>query len=259
MHDYGLLSSNDATKIVNDYDSMPAEEFKMLVADKWEKEEIETNGLSDADLSLRNILKSVFDEFYAGARDDRKKLYQLDLQIGLKIFGVLNPEKTAFSLSDASNDDLWRYISLKIIPDLTYLRYPPESEKGAKNINKKRFFSDTRRIWIKTLWWYVFLSWQGSEEKTFEVLKNNATDNINKLIETPGRGYRLSLYRQMMREYAEREHKTKYFAGVTKLNNAKCKTLEPSLLYHGEAEYVRQIFDEVPVDLNSEDTDDVEE
>jgi hypothetical protein len=131
------------------------------------------------------------------------------------------------------------------MPDITYLRYP-DPAKGDIRINSKRFYRGTRRIWLKTLWWYIHLGWQGSAEKTFTVLKDNATDNINKLIETPGKGYRLSLYRNIVREYSETApHKAKDFAAITKLNNAKCISLEPALICGGEREYVKQLVAEV--------------
>lgn len=247
MHNFGMLSMSEAIKIVNVYDSMSVEDFEEKVANSWKNGIIETEGLSTYDLSFRSSIKEVFDRYFPETGGNRNKMYPLDLQVGLKTFELLNPMQTDFSISDASDDDMWRYISVKVIPDLTYLRYPAKSEQGAKNINKKRFFSEKRRIWIKSLWWYVYLSWQGDYEKTFEVLKDNAVDNINKLIETPGRGYRLSLYRVMMREYANRSHNTDYFAGVTKLNNAKCKTVEPILVKDGEEKYITSLFDEVPI------------
>ena len=82
--------------------------------------------------------------------------------------------------------------------------------------------------------------------KTFEVLKNNATDNINKLIETPGRGYRLKLFRSMMLEYSKTDlHTTDDFLAFTKLNNAKCVSVEPALTFGGEREYARKLLDEI--------------
>ena len=119
-------------------------------------------------------------------------------------------------------------------------------EKGSIRINQKRFFSHTRRIWLKTLWWYIYLSWQGNAEDTFEVLKDNGVDNINKLIETPGRGYRLQLFRHMMLEYHKtRPHKVKDFAAFTKLNNAKCVSIEPELTCGGVAAYAQKLLEEV--------------
>ena len=93
---------------------------------------------------------------------------------------------------------------------------------------------------------YIYLSWQGNAEDTFEVLKDNGVDNINKLIETPGRGYRLQLFRHMMLEYHKtRPHKVKDFAAFTKLNNAKCVSIEPELTCGGVAAYAQKLLEEV--------------
>lgn len=253
MNNFGRLTMGDAIKIVNDYDAMPIDVFEANVASKWKSGIIDMDGLSDYDISIRNRIKEEFDLYYPETGGNRNKMYPLDLNIGLVIYELLDPARSDFSISDASDDDMWRYISVKVIPDLTYLRYPAKSETGAKNINKKRFYSETRRIWIKSLWWYVFLAWQGTREQTYEVLKDNSIDNINKFIETPGRGYRLTLYRALMAEYSHRPHNTKYFAGVTKLNNAKCKTITPSLMVGGEEAYVSGLFDEVPIAKEQED------
>ena len=92
----------------------------------------------------------------------------------------------------------------------------------------------------------IYLSWQGNAEDTFEVLKDNGVDNINKLIETPGRGYRLQLFRHMMLEYHKtRPHKVKDFAAFTKLNNAKCVSIEPELTCGGVAAYAQKLLEEV--------------
>lgn len=249
MNNFGVLSISDAIKIVNNYDAMARDYFNENVFSLWEQRRINEENLSQYDLNVRRILLETFDKYYDHSG---KNLYELDLRMGLAIYNLLDPDNSDFTVSDASDDDMWRYISVKIIPDMTTIRYPASKESGAKNINKKRFYSDKRRIWIKSLWWYIYLSWQGDEISTYRVLADNAIDNINKLIETPGRGYRLSLYRALMKEYSTRSHNTDYFAGVTKLNNAKCRTLEPALMYNGESEYVKDLFDEVPVSKGRE-------
>ena len=258
MNKFGTLTMGQAIKIDKEYDCMTSEEFQEKVASQWNQGIVDESIFNDYEREFRTEIKKVFDEFYPETGGNRNKMYPLDLHVGLKVYEMLSPEHTNFTITDATDDDMWRHISVKIIPDLTYIRYPAKSEKGAKNINKKRFYSETRRIWIKTLWWYVFLSWQGNAESTYEVLKNNSVDNINKLIETPGKGYRLLVYRAMMREYASRTHNTKYFAGVTKLNNAKCKTIEPTFLPSGEEQYVKLLFDEVPILKEQEEFSDVE-
>ena len=180
-----------------------------------------------------------------------KMNYLLDLRVGIKLYQLM-PLGKNFTVIQANDDDIWRYISVKVMPDITYLRYP-NPEKGSIRINQKRFYSHTRRIWLKTLWWYIHLSWQGDESKTFEVLRDNGVDNINKLIETPGRGYRIPLFRSMMLEYHKTSpHKVKDFAAFTKLNNAKCVSVEPALTSGGVAVYAQKLLAEVSTKKEAE-------
>lgn len=211
--------------------------------------------------SIYDIDEGTFDSSYADFRKeliecfksalietDGKMSYLLDLRMGIKLHELINPQN-GFTVVMANDDDIWRYISVSVMPDITYLRYPkPEQnvrEAGGR-INRKRFFTGTRRIWLKSLWWYIHLSWQGSADKTYEVLKNNATDNINKLIETPGRGYRTELYRDMVREYNETfPHKAKDFGAMTKMNNVKCLTVEPAFTADGIKGYTKMLCKEI--------------
>ncbi len=236
---YKKLSLNDAKAIVTQYDNMNDVEFQNLT-DHWRAFDT-----IEYDESYSGFRQELLDSFKnALIETDGKMNYLLDLRVGLCLYRLM-PLGKDFSIVSANDDDIWRYISVKVMPDITYMRYP-DPAKGDVRINSKRFYRGIRRIWLKTLWWYIHLSWQGTEEKTFEVLKNNATDNINKLIETPGKGYRLSLYRNLMREYSENApHKAKDFAAMTKLNNVKCLSVEPDLIVGGEKEYAKQLVIEI--------------
>ena len=236
---YKRLSLNDAGAIIAKYDNMNDIEFTDLT-NHWKT--YETIEIDPSYAEFRSKLLESFKN--ALSETGGKMTYLLDLRVALCLYQLM-PLGKDFSIISANDDDIWRYISVKVMPDITYLRYP-DPAKGDIRINSKRFYRGIRRIWLKTLWWYIHLSWQGTEEKTFDVLKNNATDNINKLIETPGKGYRLSLYRNMMREYSKNfPHKAKNFAAITKLNNVKCMSVEPELISGGEKQYVKQLVSEV--------------
>ena len=250
------LSYEDAHRIISEYDKLPDDEFAALT-ERWSRHEI-GNNWHESFSSFRQELITTFEQ-HRSLLDDNKKVYTLDLMIGLRLYQLLPPGKD-FTEIQSNNDDIWRYISVKVMPDITYLRYP-DPEKNIKDtggrLNHKRFYAATRRIWLKTLWWYIYLSWQGSESRTYEVLKDNGTDNINKLIETPGRGYRVSLFRSMMREYAANQpHKVKDFAAFTKLNNAKCVLVEPELTLGGVDAYSHSLFRELyPEGVNHEESE----
>ncbi|WP_278886089.1 DUF6339 family protein [Ruthenibacterium lactatiformans] len=238
---YQKLSYNDAKNIVADYDGYNDVEFDDLVK-HWKSNDVSASAFDPSYEDFRKELVSVFNDTLA--ETGGKMNYLLDLRVGIKLYQLMPPGKD-FTVIQANDDDIWRYISVKVMPDITYLRYP-NPEKGSIRINQKRFYSHTRRIWLKTLWWYIHLSWQGNAEDTFEALKNNGVDNINKLIETPGRGYRIPLFRRMMSEYHKTgPHKVKDFAAFTKLNNAKCVSVEPELTSGGVAEYAQKLLAEV--------------
>ena len=175
---------------------------------------------------------------------DGKMNYTLDLRMGIKLYELLNPS-AGFTNVQANDDDIWRYISVCVMPDITYLRYP-KPEQGSVRINQKRFYSHTRRIWLKTLWWYIHLGWQGTHEKTFDVLKNNGTNIISHFIERPGKGYRTELFRSMMYVYSTiSTQKDTIFRAAAKINLAKCVTVEPALTLGGELAYSKKLFREV--------------
>ena len=238
---YQKLSFNDAKSIVAEYDSYSDTEFQDLEK-HWNEYDVSGSSFDPSYEDFRKELLTVFQE--ALVETSGKMTYLLDLRVGIKLYELMPPGKN-FTVIQSNDDDIWRYISVKVMPDITYKRYP-DPAKGDIRINQKRFYAHTRRIWLKTLWWYIHLSWQGTASKTFEILRDNGTDNINKLIETPGRGYRLSLFRSMMKEYHNtRPHLVEDFRAFTKLNNAKCVSVEPELTSGGVAAYAQTLLTEV--------------
>lgn len=164
--------------------------------------------------------------------------YGIDLDFGLIVYEILN-ESCGFYLRQASDDGVWRFLSLKVIPDIVFDRW------GG---NPSRFWKESRRIWLKTLWWYVHLSWQGSKDETYETLKNNTTDEIVQLVERSGMfGYRVELCRRIMEEYGKvspenKKRNSGLFRKIMKLNTAWVKVLEPSLVQGGDKQYARNLF-----------------
>lgn len=102
-------------------------------------------------------------------------------------------------------------------------------------------------MWLRVLWWYIYLSWQGSEDATIETLKENSTDEILQLVDRCGRGgYRVDLYRELMRknglvEIAERR-KNQLFRKMMVLNTARVQVLEPELTTGGNRGYVETLY-----------------
>lgn len=257
------LSFNDAKSRIKEYDFMNDTEFRDQIR-HWARFDVpeDTYGAG-----YGQIRKSVVEEFKSSLSDNGNRInYNLDLRVGIKLYELLNPIND-FSIIQANDDDIWRYISVIVMPDLTFIRYPNlnedvkvireyipdlsyaigiKTEKDSVRIKKKRFYSHTRRIWLKTLWWYIHLGWQGNSKTTYEVLKNNGTNIISHFIERPGRGYREQLFRCMLYAYSLLpEQKDSTFRAAAKLNLAKCVSMEPALAEGGEVKYSKMLFDEV--------------
>lgn len=169
--------------------------------------------------------------------DTIKKLdYKFDLLYGLKIYEILN-EDIGFTNRVATNDEVWRYLSICVIPDVVHSRWSK---------NEDHFYKVSRRIWLKTIWWYIHLSWCGSSEGTYNLLKENSTDTILQLVERPGIGYYLDLYREIMLQYQNYEDTSRnLFRRVLQLNTAKLLTTSPELVEGGIKNYVKALFESV--------------
>ena len=193
------------------------------------------------DESYAELRKQVIDAF---SQYESVGGYELDIRIGLCLYSWLN-SKNGFTTVMANDDDIWRYLSCKVFPDITHLRYPPSKtdQNEGHRLNTKRFYAHTRRIWLKTLWWYIHLSWQGTEASTYRVLKDFGTDTISDFIERPGKGYRLPLYRAMMKEYSMVSNKSaNLFNRIQKQNLVNCRNVEPALTEGGEQGYVKRLI-----------------
>ncbi|MCP3027018.1 DUF6339 family protein [Halobacillus sp. A5] len=166
-----------------------------------------------------------------------KREYFIDLKFGLELFTLLK-EQYNFTPRDASDDKVWLYFSMKVIPDIVYKRW---------GLKEERFYKQSRRIWLKTLWWFVYLSWNETKEDTYLILKDFSTDGIGQLVERSGfHGYRVDLTREIMKQFSELDtggSKKDLFRKVLRLNTARVKSLEPSLTPGGTRSYVKRLLD----------------
>lgn len=166
--------------------------------------------------------------------------YAIDLNTGLLLYETLNNE-FKFNERLAAQDDIWRYLSIYILPDVVYNRH------GLKPDN---YYKHPRRIWLKSIWWYIHLSWQGNVEETYVILENNTTDSILQMVDRTGlNGYRVNFTRELMYQFyvnynsLSKTEKTSLFRRVHKLSTARTKVLEPSFVDDGVQSYVRGLFE----------------
>ena len=199
---------------------------------------------NQADTYLRKKLFEALCKIVTDVGDDERKKYTLDLDVGLKLYSILPPKD--ITLRTASDDGVWRYLSVRVLPDLVHKRWGD---------NPIHFWSMSRRIWLKTLWWYVHISWQGDEPSTRAVLEKFSTDEIVQLVERSGSGYRIELYREIMKQYGVivrgNDGCQDIFRIVMKLNTATLISMEPAFSEGGIEGYVKRLFDSIPPSVKS--------
>lgn len=199
---------------------------------------------AEADEKYTEIRDSLIDArdrmFEEHGFDTAEKLgYDFDLTFGLEIYDIF-VNKYNFNTREASDDNIWRFLQLRVIPDIVYSRW---------DMNPDRFFRISRRLWLKTIWWYIHLSWNQDKEHTYELLKNNTTDTIMQLVERPGLGYNIELYREIMKKYGEvndgSQRSRMLFRKVLIMNTARSMVISPELVQGGVTAYVGGIFNDV--------------
>lgn len=157
-----------------------------------------------------------------------------DVATGLTLYRILG--EAGMNVRIAADDGVWRFMSLRVLPDLVVARWP-----GAP---AERLWRGRSRIWLRAIWWLVHLSWQGSEEATRGVLVDFTTDTLLQLVERPGRdGFRVELMRAMLRERSRRKFSQNEFRALMKLNTARLTVTEPWFCDGGIAGYARELHD----------------
>lgn len=193
---------------------------------------------------LRKQMIQARDEiFEQNSLDNANKLdYNFDLLFGLRLYEILS-ENVGFTNRVATNDDVWRYLSICVIPDIVHSRW---------SLNADHFYKTSRRIWLKTIWWYIHLAWCGNVTETYEILKENTTDTILQLVERPGIGYYVPVYRELLLQYAKVEDPSReIFRRVLKLNTARLLTTSPELIEGGTSTYITGLFETaLPQEIN---------
>jgi hypothetical protein len=144
------------------------------------------------------------------------------------------------SMRQASNDGFWRWLSLQILPDQVYTRWQD-------HLSEHRFYQNKRRIWLKSLWWYIHLSWQGNLDQTKQVLNQLGIDEMIQLVERIGDGYRVELYREMMKQLILQKNlrtsQNQLFRKVMKLNTLRLTHIIPEFYENGIEGYVKDLYD----------------
>lgn len=192
--------------------------------------ELKTNN----EIELRNKIVSI----YENLKDDYD-YFDYDVKFGIELMRLFDSCNLS-SLRIMSNDGFWRYISLVIAPDIVAKRHAYKAEY---------YFEKPNRVWFKSIWWLVYLSWQGSLEETEKVLLSGkfSTDTTVAMCERTGlEGTNIQLYRAIVNKISTLEKfEAAQIKRVMKLNTVKSLVVEPELFNGGIAGYVNSIFEEL--------------
>ena len=213
--------------------------------------------ISDEYISIRLDLQEKYNKIISESSNQcRKSDYFIDVNFGIYLYDYLN-NKSWFNMRLASDDDFWRYLSLKVVPDIV-------SDRWGKD-NETHFWSRPVRIWLKSIWWYIHLSWQGNVELTEKLLISPcfSTDTILNLQERTGRkGTYINVYRYIMYFYSQvpNDHlkiinkntskkDDNLFRSIMKLHTAKVIVIEPALYPGGEQGYAKSLFEDMGIEI----------
>lgn len=203
----------------------------------------------DCDESYEEFKRDILNEFYEtlkelniGVNDVKNRAYDVDYIFGIKLYKLLT-FKYKISENEAGNDDIWRYIQLKVCPQIIKYRY---------GINEDRYYKKSRRMWLETLWWYIHLAWKNDEKTTNEILKGNTTDTILNIIDRTGTyGYRRDLFNEILyKKFLYNVTDRDQFRRIMTLNTMKLQVIDPYLVNGGIEKYVEELFIESGVELN---------
>lgn len=199
--------------------------------------------LNDSYQRLRNQLIDAWNNAnneLQAERTNKRFEYMRDLNFGMRLYRIFSTGEFTMHPRLAADIGIWRYISINVVPDIIKERWTKESSW------EDRFYRRPNRIYLKILWWYIYLSWQGDEERTYAVLEANNADTISQLVERSGaHGYNLELYRKIMiRHFCQdpSERSMMLFRKVMKLHTAKIRTRQPEMLPGGINQYVEELY-----------------
>lgn len=209
-----------------------------------------SNQLDSDYLDIRNYLVEKYNELKQSGYKD----YQLDYRFSLLFYDFFH-RKEWMTDRIAADYEFWRYIALKVMPDLVFDRFGVEDDK--------HYYAKGLRIWPYTLYWYAHLSWQGNIESTDRILSSTrcCSDTILNLVERPGRnGTYIDLYRSLMFYFVNSNptkgvDNIKLFRSIMKLALAKPQVIDPDLYSGGPCEYAKEIVQECidKVDFTAEE------
>lgn len=195
--------------------------------------------LNDQYRGVREAIVSMFDEAFSKYPVFSRHEYDLDLDLAISVYEYFCG--LGMVPADASNDGIWRYIQMKVVPDQILRRWKLKDHQ----LRDDRFWKQSWRMYLKILWWYVHLSYNGDLEETRRILQYNSSNDISQLVERTGEGYRVEYLREIMRRYGElpeEKHGKDTLSHILMMNNVMCTRVDPELNGKTVEEHVDGLF-----------------
>lgn len=203
--------------------------------------------LDVGDLKIRNDVIQTIEKH----EFEKKDKYVYDVNMGYALFIALN--NNGIKQRQLFDKNFWEYLSIKILPDYVKERY---------QLDRYRYFVEKglNRVWLYTIWWYFYLSFNGEAEKTRFMLltKNFSTDTILNMVDRKGEGYNVLLYRKIIEAYSKLvidqkvvgRNAQEVFRFIMILNTSHVGIIEPAYYKDGIDGYVKYLFDAAGVKSN---------
>ena len=233
------MNCDEAKKQIAGIENYSEVEFSNLV-DEWKNRQF----AQVIPPEYREIRDRISSEYYNYRNSSE---YEIDLRVGLALYELLLKDEYKLMPTYANDDDIWRYLSVQVFLDITYLREPIHDRFG-KYFSHDRVYRHTKRIWLKQLWWWIHLGWQGDAESTYKVLKKYGSGRISQVLERAGKGYRVEVIRNLLKKAAERcghgNISQNDFRAIMMLYYAKTFVVEPTLVEGGTEAFLDNVLDE---------------
>lgn len=231
----GYKIENSLSKVQNQYKSY------------CENKNIQEDYLDDNYKKLRSYLIGRSNEYISSGLQE----YDYDLMLALDLFEFLEAQKD-FTHIFRSSVEFWRYLSVYVIPDIIEKRWGCGLEDKYEN----HFYKKSVRIYPYTLYWYIYLTWCGSREKTYQMLKDASDDEILNLVERPSRiGINVELMRlfnkrffaipKQKRKILINKKRISLYRVLLKKNTGKLLVYRPEFYPNGIEGYIDMLFEGV--------------
>lgn len=204
---------------------------------------------------IRADLTSMFRGIKEEVSEERTE-YTTDVLFGLKLYEYFG-QKSWFNLRLAANDGFWRHIAVAVIPNIVGERWGEHKENY--------YWKQSNRLWPKTAWWFIHLTWHNSSAETKKILtqKHFNSDTIQGIVERTGkRGTYVEVYREIIYQYSLLDYSTilkfkkqmslgsdSLFRAIMRLNTARSLVTDPCLTRDGVPGYVKSMIDELTSNL----------